>query len=120
MDFADNVAVADFFETIRWYVSKVNDMEGIGAVDWLFCGIFASETLAETAKYFGVGGAPELLVFWMFDKLSIFRGFTSFMVQNGGGNEGIGSFVGTCGLCNIGKHDKVDTGFGITGCCRST
>ena len=38
------------------------------------------------------------------------------MIQNGG----IGGFVGTCGLCNIGKHDEVDTGLGITGCRKST
>ena len=114
-DFADNIAVADFFETIRRYVCEVNDMEGISAVDWLFGRICASEALAETAKFFGVGGAPQLLVCRVFDELAIFQGFTSFVVQNGGGNEGIGGFVGMCGLCNIGEHDEVGTGFGLSG-----
>ncbi len=72
VDFADNIAVADFFEVIRSYVSEVNDMEGVGAIDWLFHGICASETLAETAEFVGIGGAPELLVFWVFDELLIF------------------------------------------------
>ncbi len=61
-NFADNIAVADFFETIWWHVSKVDDMEGIGAVNWICCGIFAAETLAKTSKFFGIGGAPELLI----------------------------------------------------------
>ena len=51
----------------------------------------------------------------MFDELAIFQGFTSFVVQNGGGNGGSGGFIGACGLCNIGEHDEVDTGGGITG-----
>ena len=59
------------------------------------------------------------MVFWVFDELSIFEVFTSFVIQNGGDNEGIGSFIGTCGLCNIGEHEEVDTGFGITGCHKS-
>ena len=33
--FADNVAVADFFEMIRRYVGKVNDMTGIGVINWV-------------------------------------------------------------------------------------
>ncbi len=32
-DFADNIAVEDFCETIRWYVREVDDVEGIGAVN---------------------------------------------------------------------------------------
>ena len=57
-----------------WYVNDVDDMEGISAVNWLFGGICTFETLAEMAKFFGVGGVPELLVFWVFDELSIFEG----------------------------------------------
>jgi len=48
---------------VRWYVGKVNDMYDVGAVDWGSCGIFASETLAEPSGLFGIGGAPELLIF---------------------------------------------------------
>ena len=33
-DFADNVAVADFFEMIGRYVGTVNYMEGVRAVHW--------------------------------------------------------------------------------------
>ena len=55
-------------------------MEGISAVDWLFGRICASEALAETAKFFGVGGAPDLLVLWMLDKLVVFEGFSSVLI----------------------------------------
>ena len=52
-DFADDVAIANFFEMIRRYVGKVNDMEGIGAIGWVFCRIVASETLAEMPSSLG-------------------------------------------------------------------
>ena len=82
LDLAYYIAVADFFETIRWYVDKVNDMEGISAVDWLFGGICASEALAETAKFFGVGGAPDVFVLGVLDELPVFQRFSGFVVQD--------------------------------------
>ncbi len=90
VDFVDNIAVADFFEMIWWNVSKVDDMEGISVINWMCCRIFATETLAETSEFFGIGGAPELLIFWMLDELLIFKGFTHFMVENGSHNAGSG------------------------------
>jgi hypothetical protein len=54
MDLADDVAVADFFETIRGNVSKINDMKSIGANNRFLCGVCAFETLAETTKFLGI------------------------------------------------------------------
>ena len=118
-DFADNVAVADFCERISRNVGKVDNVKGVGAINWLCGGICASEALAETTKLFGLGGAPDLLVLWMFDKLVVFKGLSSVVIQNGCGNEGIGGCDGTCGLSNISKHDNVGVGFGVPGCHKS-
>ena len=119
-DFADDKYVADFFEMIRRYAGNVNDMKGIGAINWVSWGIFVSEILAEMSKFFGIGGASELLIIWMFDELPIFKGSTCVVIQNYGSIKGIGGWAGTGGLCDIGKHDKVDTGIAIVGCCNST
>jgi hypothetical protein len=47
--FADDVAVADFFETVGRNVGKVDDVKGVGVVDWWHGRVGAFETLAETA-----------------------------------------------------------------------
>ena len=49
MYFADDVAAADFFEMVGRNVSKVNDVKGVGAIDWWRGRVEAFETLAETA-----------------------------------------------------------------------
>ena len=113
--FADDIAVANFFETFGRNVGKINDMEGIGAVHRWLGGIRTVVSLAETAEFFGIGGAPDVFVLGMLDELSIFQGFTGFMVEDCCGNEGIDGCVGASGLGGIGEHDKVDFGFGITG-----
>ena len=79
-DFAYNIAVADFWEMISGNVSEVNNVKGVGAINWLCGEICASEALAEMTKFFGVGGAPDLLVLWMFDKLAVFEGLSSVAI----------------------------------------
>ncbi len=37
------------------------------------------------------------------------------MIQNGGGNEGSGGGGGASGLGDVGEHDEVGTGFGLSG-----
>ena len=101
-NFADNIAVANFFETVGRNVGEVNDMEGIGAVHRWFGGVRTSESLAETAEFFSIGGAPDVFVLGMLDELSIFQGFTGFMVEDCCGNEGIDGCIGTSGLGDIG------------------
>jgi hypothetical protein len=114
-NFADNIAVANFFETFGRNVSEVNDMEGICAVHRWLGGVRAFVSLAETSKFFSIGRAPDVFVLGMFDELTVFKRFSSLMVEDCCGNEGIDGCVGTSGLGGIGEHDKVDFGFGITG-----
>ena len=114
-NFADNIAVANFFETFGRNVGKVDDMEGIGAVHRWLGGIRTVVSLAETAEFFSIGGAPDVFVLGMLDELTVFERFASLMVEDCCGNEGIDGCVGTSGLGGIGEHDKVDFGFGITG-----
>ena len=52
----------------------------------------------------------------MLDELTIFEGFTCFMIQYRSGDEGIDSGVGACSLSSVGEHDEVDTSLGITFC----
>jgi hypothetical protein len=47
-DFADYVAVTDFFETVGRNIGEVYDVEGVGPIDRWFGGIFAFEALTET------------------------------------------------------------------------
>ena len=88
-NFADNIAVANFFETFGRNVSEVNDMEGVGAIYRWLGGIRTFESLAETSEFFGVGGAPDVFVLGMFDELTVFKRFTRFVVEDCCGYEGI-------------------------------
>ena len=56
-------------------------------------------------KFFGVGGAPEFLVLWMLDELSIFERLSCFVVEDCCGYEGIDGCVRFGSLGHIGKHD---------------
>jgi hypothetical protein len=101
-NFADNIAVANFFEMVGRNVGEVDDMEGVGAVHRWLGGVRTSESLAETAEFFSLGGAPDVFVLGMLDELTIFQGFTGFMVKDCCGYEGIDGCIGTSGLGGVG------------------
>ena len=100
--FADDIAVANFFETFGRNVGKINDMEGIGAVHRWLGGVRTFESLAETAEFFSIGRAPDVFVLGMLDELTVLKRFTGFMVEDCCGYEGIDGCIGTSGLGGVG------------------
>jgi hypothetical protein len=100
-DFADDIAVANFFETVGRNIGEVNDMEDVGALHRRLGGTRTFVSLAETAEFFGIGGAPDFFVLGMLDELTVFKGFTCFVIKDCSGNEGIDGCVGTGWL---GRH----------------
>ena len=72
-DLADNHGVANFMPTVLRNVREINELEGICAFHALLPWAFKtfSNTLAETSKFFDIGGVPDSGELEVFAQLSV-------------------------------------------------
>ncbi len=69
---------------VRWYCSKVDWAKGVGALNAFArrSGTAGADTLAETAKFVGVGGVPNGLIGRMGAEVAVFEHTAGSRIQD--------------------------------------
>ena len=93
--------MGDFFALVGEDVFVVDDVECVSALGaFVSSGIFGANALTETAKFVGVGLAPDWSKFGVRAELLVFKGQINVMIKDRsckfGGREGRGMLATGC------------------------